>query len=182
MKIGIIIGSVRDGRNGEAVAQWVYKAAEERTDAEFDIVDLKSFNVPILTSATIPGAANKHYDDPAVAAWSKAIDEQDGFVFVTPEYNHGVPGALKNAFDSLGAEWAGKAVAFVSYGADGGIRAVEQWRQIVANFHMVDVRSQVALSLFTDFGPEGLAPIERRAGELTGLLDNLVDATTKVRA
>ncbi|MDF0529001.1 NAD(P)H-dependent oxidoreductase [Tsukamurella sp. 8F] len=181
MKIGIIIGSVRDGRNGEAVAQWVYKAAEERTDAEFEIIDLKSFGVPVLTSATVPGAANKQYDDPAVTAWSKAIDEHDGFVFVTPEYNHGVPGGFKNAFDSLGSEWAHKTVGFVSYGADGGIRAVEQWRQIVANFHMVDVRSQVALGLFTDFGPDGLNPLDRRAGELTGLLDALVTATEKLR-
>lgn len=180
-KIGIVIGSVREGRTGEGVANWVHAAAAQRTDAEFTLVDLKKFNVPILTSSTVPGAANKQYDEPAVTAWSTAIDALDGFVFVTPEYNHGVPGALKNAFDSLGSEWAEKTVGFVSYGADGGIRAVEQWRQIVANFHMVDIRSQVALGLFSDFGPDGFAPIERRAGELTTLLDNLVDATNRLR-
>ncbi|MQY20314.1 NADPH-dependent FMN reductase [Nocardia macrotermitis] len=180
-KIGIVVGSVREGRAGEAVANWVYKAAAQRTDAEFSLVDLKSFNVPILTSGTVPGAANKQYDDPAVTAWSRAIDALDGFVLVTPEYNHGVPGAMKNAFDSLGSEWARKTIGFVSYGADGGIRAVEQWRQIVANFHMVDIRSQVALGLFTDFGTDGFAPMERREGELTGLLDNLIDATDRMR-
>ncbi len=174
MKIGIIIGSIRDGRTGEAVAKWVYDVAGKRSDADYELIDLKSFDVPLLTSATVPGAANKVYDSPQVTAWSNAIDGCDGFVLVTPEYNHGVPGALKNAFDSLGSEWAGKPVAFVSYGADSGVRAVEQWRQIVSNFSMIDIRSQVALSLFTDFGASGLALLDRRAGELDTLLNDLV--------
>ncbi|CAM3118177.1 NADPH-dependent FMN reductase [Skermania piniformis] len=177
MKIGIILGSIREGRTGAAVADWVYDVASQRDDAKFEIVDLKDFDVPLLTSATVPAAANKVYDSPEVTRWSQAIDACDGYIVVTPEYNHGVPGALKNAVDSLGPEWFGKTVAFVSYGADAGVRAVEQWRQIVANFHMNDIRSQVALSLFTDFGAEGLALQERRAAELVKLLDDLVTAT-----
>ena len=82
--------------------------------------------------------------------------------------------------DSLGSEWFGKTVGFVSYGADGGVRAVEQWRQIVANFQMLDVRAQVSLSLFTEFGADGFTPLERRAGELAGLLDQLITLTAKV--
>ena len=168
MKIGIIIGSIREGRKAEAVARWVLEGAQARGDADYELIDLKAFDVPLLTSAAVPGAAKRQYDDERVTRWSQAIDACDGFVFVTPEYNHSVPGAFKNAFDSLGGEWIGKAVGFVSYGADGGVRAVEHWRTSVANFQMVGVRAQVALGLFTDFGDDGLAPLDRRPAELAG--------------
>lgn len=177
MKIGIIIGSIRTGRKGELVAQWVEQASTTIDDVEFEIIDLKKFEVPLLTDETLPGMANKQYADPKVTAWSQAIDACDGYVLITPEYNHGVPGALKNAFDTLGPEWAEKTIAFVSYGADGGIRATEQWRQIVANFHMIDIRDQVALQLFTEFGADGLQLQERRSGEIDALLQRLVKVT-----
>lgn len=179
MKIGIIVGSVRSVRKGEDVAQWVLQAAAGRSDADFEIIDLRSFDVPVLTAATLPAVANRQYDSPQVTAWGRAVDACDGFVFVTPEYNHGVPGAFKNAVDSLGPEWVGKTVAFVSYGADGGVRAVEHWRAVVANFYMVDVRGHVALSVFTDFGEAGFAPLDRRAGEVAAMLDQLVAETAR---
>lgn len=173
MKIGIILGSIREGRSGESVANWVVEQAAKRDGVTYELVDLKSFDVPLLTSATVPGAAQKKYDDERVQRWSAAIDSYDGFVFVTGEYNHGVPGAFKNAFDSLGEEWADKAVAFVSYGAEGGVRSVEHWRQIIANFHMYGVRQQISLSLFTEFGENGAEPAERRVDEATELFDQL---------
>ena len=179
MKIGIILGSIREERSGQSVAEWVAREAETRQDATYELIDLKSFDVPLLTSATVPGAANKQYDDERVQRWSSTIDSYDAFVFVTPEYNHSVPGGLKNAFDSLGSEWANKPVAFVSYGAEGGVRAVEHWRQIVANFHMYGVRQQISLSLFTEFGPQGVEPAERRADELATLFDQLEQATRR---
>lgn len=179
MKIGIILGSIREGRAGASVAEWVLEQAGSREGATYELIDLKTFDVPLLTSATVPGAANKQYDDERVRNWSTAIDNCDGFVFVTPEYNHGVPGALKNAFDSLGNEWADKPVAFVSYGAEGGVRAVEHWRQIVANFRMFGVRQQISLSLFTEFGPEGVRPAERRTEEIATLFDQLEEATRR---
>jgi NAD(P)H-dependent FMN reductase len=182
MKIGIVIGSVRDGRNGHTVGEWVAAQAGARTDAEFELIDLKDFELPVFSSATLPAMANRQYEHANVTRWSQAIDACDGFVFVTPEYNHGVPGALKNAVDSLGPEWTGKTVGFVSYGADGGIRAVEQWRQIVANFQILDVRAQVAISLFAEFGEGGFSPAERRTAELTTLLDQLVTLTAKTTA
>ena len=173
MHIGIILGSIREGRAGEAVANWVLEQAQSRGDAEYELIDLKSFDIPLLTSATVPGAANKQYDDERVTAWGQKIDACDAFVFVTPEYNHSVPGALKNAYDVLGNEWADKAVGFVSYGAESGVRAVEHWRQIVANFRMVGVRQQVSLSSFLEFGDDGFQPNERRPQELKTLLDQL---------
>jgi len=179
MKIAIISGSIREGRNADHVSAWVKgaSAAFETEDLTFETVHLADFNLPLLDGAMLPGMLNRAYTDEAQLAWGKKIDEFDGFIVVTPEYNHGVPGALKNAFDLLAPEWMGKPIAFVSYGADGGVRAVEQWRQIVANFDMYDVRATIALSLFTEFGAEGLAPQERRAGEIEGLLGSIVRAT-----
>ena len=175
MRIGIIIGSIREGRAGEAVGEWVKQAGDARASegVTYELLDLKEFNVPLLTSATVPGAADKRYDDPNVAGWSRAVDACDGFIFITPEYNHGVPGPFKNAFDSLGGEWSRKPVAFVGYGASNAIRAVEQWRQIVGNFAMHDVRNQVELNLFTDFDESGFNPVERRADELDTVFSDL---------
>lgn len=179
--IGIILGSIREGRAGESVANWVKEQADARTTGvEYRLIDLKEFNIPVNSSPVVPGAANKQYDDPAVTAWSKVIDETDAFVFVTPEYNHSVPGPFKNAVDSIGFEWWGKPVAFVGYGSAGGVRAVEHWRTIVSNFQMVDVRSQLDFSLFTEFNEQGVAPNERRADELTAILDELERLTEQL--
>lgn len=180
MKIGIVLGSIREARLGEAVARWVAESATGRPEATYEIIDLKEFDVPLLTAAVPPGAANRQYDDERVTRWSRAIDSCDAYVFVTAEYNHSVPGAFKNAVDSLGPEWSGKPVGFVAYGADGGVRAVEAWRTVLANFSMVDVRAQVSLGLFTDFGETGLEPMERRAGELDALFGQLETMATRL--
>lgn len=178
--IGIFVGSVRDGRVGEQVGQWVLDAAAKRPgDIEYRLIELADYDVPHLVAATPPGAANKQYDDPAVTRWSQAIDACDGFVFVTPEYNHSVPGTMKNAFDSLGPEWQGKPVAFVGYGFDTGIRAVEHWRVIVANFSMFDVRNQVALSLIDDMKDQTFTPREIKQQNLDRMLDDLEGATAR---
>jgi NAD(P)H-dependent FMN reductase len=181
MKIGIVVGSIRDVRKADTVAAWAHRHATAHGGAQYELVDLKSFDVPLLTEATLPMMADRQYRSEQVTAWSRAIDACDGFVFVTPEYNHGVPGAFKNAVDSLGPEWVGKAVGFISYGADGGVRCVEHWRSSLANFQMVDVRQQVALFLHTDFSDAGFTPMERRAGELSTLLDQLVAMTGRLR-
>lgn len=180
MKIGIVIGSIREGRLGASVGAWVKDQADKRADADYRLLDLKEFRVPLLESPTHPMQANKQYDSPEVTAWSRAIDACDGFVFVTPEYNHGVPGALKNAVDVLGSEWVGKPIGFVGYGSAGGVRAVEQWRQIVGNLSMVDVRAQLEISLFTEFSEEGFTPNERRVEEITTLLDQVVEMGKKL--
>lgn len=186
MKVGIIIGSVREGRKGEAVAQWLKAQADSHEGAkaaglEFELIDLKAFDLPILSSATVPGAAKRNYDNENVTRWGQAIDSCEAFIFVTPEYNHSVPGAFKNAFDSIAPEWTLKPVAFVSYGADNGVRAVEHWRSIVSNFQMIDVRQQVSMSTFREF-PDGVfTPGERRASSLATLLDQLTHLTTRLR-
>lgn len=183
MKIGIIAGSIREGRNGIKVADWVMDVASKRDDAEYELIDLKKFNVPLLTDPNHPAMANGKYSTPEVQAWSDAIRDCDAFVFVTPEYNHSIPGAFKNAVDSISAEWQGKPVAFVSYGSAGGVRAVEHWRGSLANFGMFDQRAAVELNLFTDFDGQGnFTPAERKAEEANLMFDSLVAATKMVEA
>lgn len=149
IKIGIIIGSTRPGRVGEKVGRWVYEQAVKRTDAQFEIIDIKDYNLPILDEP-VP-AASGQYTKEHTKTWAAKIASMDGFVFITGEYNHSTTGALKNAIDYLYAEWNNKSAGFVSYGASGGARAVEHLRQITANLQIADVRAQVQLSLFTDF-------------------------------
>ncbi|MGW4983117.1 NADPH-dependent FMN reductase [Streptomyces mirabilis] len=172
-RIGIILGSTRPGRNGEAVAHWVHELATQRTDAQYELVDLVDYKLPLLDEAYPP--AMGQYSQPHTQQWAAKIASFDGFVIVTPEYNHSVPGALKNAIDFLAAEWANKAVGFVSYGSTGGVRAVEHLRLIAGELQMADVRSQVALSLFTDFENFSVfKPADSHRDAVTTTLDQVV--------
>lgn len=182
MKIGIIIGSIRVERVTEAVAKYVHNVAERRSGGfTYELVDIAEFDVPLLTSPVHPMVADKNYDDPNVQNWSDAIDQFDGYVFVTPEYNHGVPGGFKNAVDSLGAEWVGKPVAFVGQGSVGGVRAIEQWRQIVANFSMPVVRAELNFNLFIDWKDGEFTPAERHENEVHGMCEQLEELVAKIR-
>jgi NAD(P)H-dependent FMN reductase len=149
IKIAIIVGSTRPGRNSESVARWVFDIAKKRSDASFEVVDIKDFNLPLLDEP-IPAITGR-YSKSHTIAWAEKVNQFDGFIFVTPEYSHGPSAALKNAIDFLYKEWNNKAAGFVSYGGAGGVRAVEQLRLILAEMQIATVRTQVALSLFTDF-------------------------------
>lgn len=149
LKVGIIIGSTRPGRKAEDVARWVHGIASKRGDAQYELVDIQDFNLPLLDEPNPPSMGK--YTKPHTLTWSARIAELDAFVFVTPEYNHGTSGALKNAIDFLYREWNNKAAGFVSYGSAGGTRAVETLRLVMGELMVADVRQQVMLSLFTDF-------------------------------
>ena len=149
LRVGIIIGSTRPNRIGEAVAQWIYGIATARGDAAYELIDIKDFDLPLLDEP-IPPSQGK-YSKEHTKRWAARIDPLDAFVFVTPEYNHSTSGALNNAIDFLYKEWNNKAAGFVSYGSANGVRAVEHLRLIMAELQIADVRAQVMLSLFTDF-------------------------------
>jgi NAD(P)H-dependent FMN reductase len=173
LKVAIIIGSTRPGRKAEAVARWVYDIANKRSDAAFEIVDIKDFNLPLLDEP-VPAAMGQ-YSQPHTKAWAAKIEQFDAFVFVTPEYNHGPSAALKNAIDFLHREWNNKAVGFVGYGGNGGARSVEILRQVVSNVELADVRAQVGLSLFTDFENfTTFKPGPHLEPTVTGMLDQVV--------
>lgn len=132
--LGVIVGSVRAGRVGPTVAQWFVRRAEADGRVEVRVLDLAEVVLPLDLSGGEGPAA--------LAAW---VGECDAFVLVTPEYNHGYPASLKLALDSVKHEWRGKPVGFVSYGGmAGGVRAVEQLRQVVAELHMMSVRDAVS--------------------------------------
>ena len=174
LKIGIVVGSTRPGRNGEAVARWVLDLATKRGDAEYQLVDIASFDLPVFDEP-VPPSMGQPFTKAHSKAWSAAIAPLDAFVFVTPEYNHSTSGALKNALDYLFYEWHDKAAGFVSYGGAGGVRAVEHLRGIVGELHIADVRSHVALSLFDDFkNYSTFAPRDIQANTLMTVLDELL--------
>jgi NAD(P)H-dependent FMN reductase len=149
IRIGVIIGSTRPGRLGESVAHWVFENAKKRKDAEFELVDIKEYNLPLLDEPAPPSFGN--YTKDHTKRWAAKIASLDAFIFVTAEYNHSVPGALKNAIDFLYGEWNNKVAGIVSYGSAGGVRAAEHLRQVLGEVQIADVRSNVMLSLFTDF-------------------------------
>jgi NAD(P)H-dependent FMN reductase len=148
-RIGIILGTTRPGRNGEQVAAWLFDIAKQRSDAEFELIDLADYPLPHLDEPMPPIRAQ--YQQEHTKRWAATIASFDGFVIVTPEYNHSTSGVLKNAMDYLYAEWNNKAIGFVSYGAHGGTRAVEHLRLVAGELQMADVRSQVALPIMTEF-------------------------------
>ena len=170
-KIAIIIGSTRPGSNGEAVARWVYENAAKRSGVEYELVDLKDWDLPHLDEA-MPAAMGQ-YAGEHTKAWAAKIAEFDGFVFVTPEYNHSTSGALKNAIDYVGAEWYNKAAGFVSYGVFGGARAVEHLRLVLSQLQVATVSAHVGLSLAHDFENWQLKPTEQQTAALTPLFDQL---------
>ena len=149
VRIGIVIGSTRPGRKAEVVARWLLEFARKRGDAEYELVDIAEFNLPHLDEPVPPSLGQ--YSKPHTKAWSAKIDSLDGFVFVTPEYNHSTSGALKNAIDFLFKEWNNKAAGFVSYGSAGGARAVEHLRLVMAELMVATVRAQVLFTIAHDF-------------------------------
>jgi NAD(P)H-dependent FMN reductase len=176
-RIGIILGSTRPNRNGEQVAKWVYDIASRRSDAEYELVDLRDYPLPHLDEPLPPSFGQ--YQNEHTKAWADKIASFDGFVIVTPEYNHSTSGVLKNAIDYLYAEWNNKAVGFVSYGGVGGARAAEHLRLVAGELQMADVRQQVALSLLTEFENFTVfKPGDYNLAALDTLLDQVVAWST----
>lgn len=172
-KVAIVIGSTRPGRKAEAVAQWVYGIAKQRSDAEFELLDIEDYRLPHLDEPIPPSL--RQYSKAHTKAWSDKVNAFDAYVFVTPEYNHSTSGALKNAIDYLYHEWNNKAAGFVSYGSMGGVRAVEHLRLIMSELQVATVRAQVALSLFTDFENFSIfKPAAHHEAEVKSMLDQLV--------
>ena len=175
-KIAIVTGSTRPGRVNKQVADWVLAQAAGRTDAEFEVVDIADFNLPLLDEAY--PAAYQNYQNDHTKAFSAKISEFDGFIFVTGEYNHTVTPALTNALSYLNVEFNNQAAGIFSYGSMGGARAAEHLRNILSELQIAHVRNQVMFSLFTDF--ENFAdfkPTEQNAGTLAPMIDQLIPWT-----
>jgi NAD(P)H-dependent FMN reductase len=180
--IQIIIGSTREQRRGETIGRWFAELAAERQDLAVELVDLAELQLPFLTDATPPMSAQSR--DGAALEWSEKVAAADGYVLVTPEYNHGYPAPLKNALDHLFNEWQRKPVGFVSYGAaSGGARAVEQLRQVTIELEMAPVRRQVSIArVWGALDEHGMPRDPQLAIDATALLDEMAWWATTLRA
>jgi NAD(P)H-dependent FMN reductase len=173
LNIAVILGSTRPGCNGAAVAAWVHQLASQRTDAKFDLLDVAEFHLPLLDEPVPPSLGQ--YMQEHTQVWASTVARFDGFVFVTPEYNHSTSAAMKNAIDFLYAEWNNKAAGFVSYGLQGGIRAVEHLRQTMGELQVADVQQQVSLHIHGDFeNYTQFKPARHHEQVLHQMLDQLV--------
>ncbi|WP_156754202.1 NADPH-dependent FMN reductase [Actinokineospora pegani] len=160
-KVAVIIGSVREGRFGPVIAGWFAELAKARDDVEVEVADVAEGRT----------------------AFAAAVGRADAFVVVTPEYNHGYPGALKEAVDSVHAAWTAKPVALVTYGGiSGGLRAAEQLRQVFASLHAVTIRETVSFrDAHSRFTPQGV-PVDPGADEAAEkLLTHLLWWATALR-
>lgn len=143
MFVKVIIGSTRQGRFSEKPAKWVECQLQEKSleNFKFQMLDLRDFDLPFMYEETIPFYGR--YNDPKTSEWSKQIAEADAFIIITPEYNHGYPGILKNALDIIYPEWSGKPVGFISYGNAGGARVIEQLRQVALELDMIPLSRSI---------------------------------------
>ena len=141
LNIAVIIGTTRASRFGHKPAEWVKTVAAERSDMAVEILDLRDYPMPFFDEVASNAWASSKNE--VAQRWQKKVAEFDGFVFVTAEYNHGLPAVLKNALDYAYPEWNRKAAAFVGYGAVGGARAVEHLRLVVAELQLAAIRTGV---------------------------------------
>ena len=180
LKVAIIIGSTRPNRKGEVVAKWVHEHASKRTDAAFELVDVAAFDLPLLDEPS-PASTGK-YEKAHTKRWSETIAAFDAFVFVTPEYNRGVNGALKNAIDFLYKEWTNKAAGFVGYGQVGAARSIEQLRLAMGELQVADVRSSVMMLLSTDWENYTVfKPQAKHEKNLASMFDQIVSWGTALK-
>ncbi len=173
MKIAVIVGSTRPGRSGKKIAEWYMDQIKNTKGAEFELIDLNDVNLPLLDEPVPP--SQKQYSQEHTKQWSERISGFDGYVWVTAEYNHSVPGALKNAIDYLYHEWVRKPVALVSYGSMGGVRAAEHLRQIAGELQMADIRPAVMImEPWAAFDDDGKMRPEAVIGEPAAQVEDLL--------
>jgi NAD(P)H-dependent FMN reductase len=175
-RIAIIIGSTRDARFADKPAQWIYDLAKQRPDLDVELVDLRDYDLPffneVASNLWVPS------QDPKAVAWQKKVDEFDGYIFVTSEYNRSIPASLKNALDQSYVEWNRKPAAYVGYGSVGGARAVEHLRNISVELQMVPVRTGVHIGgseFFTVWGGGKNEPMSAIEGAIGASANEMLD-------
>ena len=163
LRLAIVIGTTGEARFGEVLAQWVAGEADRFGSFSVGVLDL--LDPVAVPRQPLPGAR----PGPEMAAFRQAVGEAEAYIIVTPEYNHGYPAGLKHAIDQTSGEWAGKPIAYVSYGGmSGGLRAVEQLRQVMVEMHAVNIREGLSFhGARRTFGEDGrpldLVPTEAAA-------------------
>ncbi len=168
LKIQVIIGSTRPNRFSEKPAQWIYEEAKKKQDVQIELLDLRDYPMPYYNEPMSPTRLKDNYSDEMVKKWVEKVGEADGYIIVSPEYNHGYPAVLKNALDYPYYEWNKKAVGFVAYGNVGGARAVEQLRQVAIELQMAPIKTAIHIP-----GPIFLAVRNQKEGEVSNPFEPL---------
>lgn len=167
IKLKIILGSTRDGRQGEKFAHWVMEQLKDHEIFSSELLDLRFYQLPYYEDALPAVMLKQPYMPEVRARWADKIAEGDAFLIITPEYNHGYPAVLKSALDTIYHEWNNKPVAFISYGGGAnGSRAVEQLRQVVIELQMAPIRESVHIGLFTG------EDVFTQSGEMASISNN----------
>lgn len=143
MKILIIIGSTRPNRFSEKPASWIYSIAKKRKDLDVELVDLRDFPLPFFNEVSSIAYLGGKLSVDIAKKWGKKVQSADGFIIVSPEYNHGYSAVIKNALDYAYTEWNKKPVGFVGYGSVGGARAIEQLREVAIELQMAPIRNAI---------------------------------------
>jgi NAD(P)H-dependent FMN reductase len=183
-RIGIVIGSTREGRFGEKPAHWIHEIARQRTDLAFELIDLRDHPLPFFDEPMSP--AYGPVNNEAARLWAGKLATLDGLIVVTPEYNHGPSAVLKNAFDYAYKEFIRKPIGFVGYGGVGAARAVEQLRLVATELQMAPVRNAVHIGMVEFMGiwrqGKTFEDFPHLAQAATGLLDDMAWWTKALKA
>jgi NAD(P)H-dependent FMN reductase len=177
----VIVASVRPTRVGGAVGDWVLEHARARAGLAVEVADLRELDLPLMNEPNHPRLHDYQFEH--TKRWSEIVGSADGFILVTPEYNHSISGALKNALDYLYHEWHGKPVGIVSYGGiSGGTRATVALQVVLSNFAMLGVTSNVEIAWVSQRISEDKRFVsdERLDGMLESQLDELEDLLARV--
>ena len=164
LNIKIILASIRDNRFGVHPAKWISGIVGGKDDVSVELLDLRDYQLPMFAEAISPKYVDGDYGDKAVNVWAEKIKTADGFIIVTPEYNHGYPSSLKNNIDYLYKEWNNKPVCFVGYGGTGGARVIQQLREVAIELQMAPVQTSVHI-----FNPWNL--VDEKGELIPGVLE-----------
>ena len=180
-RVGIVIASVREGRVGAGVADWVLERARADGGADVELLDLKAIGLPLMTEPNHPRL--KKYTQATTVEWSAKIEALDAFIFVTPEYNFSTPAPLANALDYLYSEWSYKAAAFVSYGGiSGGLRGVQMTKQRLVAYNMMPIVEAVSIPFVARQVAEGrFTATDSQNKALQTVLNELLRWTTALK-
>lgn len=174
--ISVIVGSTREFRFSEKPAKWIFDHLASRDGIDVRLLDLRDFPMPFFDQAMPPATPGRPpYQNEVVQRWTAAIAVSDGFVIATPEYNYGPPAVLKNAIDWVFPEWHRKPVAFVSWGSVGGVRSVQQLREMAAELQLAPVKSAVHIPVATLTAHFMGGDVEAGLAELDPMAEALVD-------
>ena len=192
MKLGIIVGTIRQERLSERLARWVAASAAHYKDTEASLIDLRDYPMPFFDEPKSPRFNTDRHINDVARAWLEKLTEQDAYIFVTPEYNHSIPGVLKNALDYVTWEMARKPATIISHGTVGGARATLHLKEILSESRSAIIPTQLpVIGLGTKIDAEGNLSNQEKAephgleSRLTALLDELQwysDALATARA